>query len=120
KSRAACMSSVSCIMFFYRHASATDAYTLSLHDALPISSVQIAAELQKVGGGLSASLDPDRLLISGNGLITGLDRILEILAEALTDRKSTRLNSSHVKISYAVSCLKKKTRYELQCFARTA
>src|SRR5690606_23256829 len=49
-----------------------------------MTSVQIAAELQKVGGGLSASLDPDRLLISGNGLITGLDRILEILAEALT------------------------------------
>lgn len=49
-----------------------------------MTSVQIAAELQKVGGGLSASLDPDRLLISGNGLITGLDRILEILAEVLT------------------------------------
>ncbi|MFI7548246.1 M16 family metallopeptidase [Micromonospora sediminimaris] len=49
-----------------------------------MSSVQIAAELQKIGGGLSAGLDPDRLMISGTGLATGLDRMLEILAEVLT------------------------------------
>nr|WP_205807303.1 pitrilysin family protein [Micromonospora sp. HNM0581] len=49
-----------------------------------MSSVQIAAELQKVGGGLAAGLDPDRLMISGTGLATGLDRMLEILAEILT------------------------------------
>ena len=47
------------------------------------ANVDIAAELQKVGGGLSAGVDPDRLLISGNGLVSGLDRILEILAEVL-------------------------------------
>ncbi|MFR9776710.1 M16 family metallopeptidase [Micromonospora sp. MS34] len=45
---------------------------------------QIAAELQKVGGGLSAGVDPDRLMLSGAGLVTGLDRMLEILAEVLT------------------------------------
>lgn len=49
-----------------------------------MSTVDIAAGLQTVGGGLSAGLDPDRLLVSGNGLVTGLDRILEILAEVLT------------------------------------
>jgi zinc protease len=49
-----------------------------------MSSVQIAAELQKVGGGLSAGVDPDRLMLSGAGLVTGLDRMLEILAEVLT------------------------------------
>ncbi|MEV4757755.1 pitrilysin family protein [Micromonospora sp. NPDC049559] len=49
-----------------------------------MTSVQIAAELQKVGGGLAAGLDPDRLMISGNGLVTGLDRILELLAEVIT------------------------------------
>jgi predicted Zn-dependent peptidase len=43
------------------------------------STVDIAAELQKVGGALSAGLDPDRLLISGNALAPGLDRLLEIL-----------------------------------------
>ena len=48
------------------------------------SSVEIAAELQKVGGGLSAGLDPDRLMVAGNGLVTGLDRLLELLAEVLT------------------------------------
>jgi predicted Zn-dependent peptidase len=50
-----------------------------------MSSVQIAAELQTVGGGLSAGLDPDRLVISGNALAGGLDRTLEILAAVLTD-----------------------------------
>ncbi len=55
---------------------------LSGTDAM--SNVEIAAELQKVGGGLAAGIDPDRLIISGNGLVTGLERILEILAEVLT------------------------------------
>ncbi|MEU4529392.1 pitrilysin family protein [Micromonospora ureilytica] len=49
-----------------------------------MTSVQIAAELQKVGGGLSAGVDPDRLMLSGAGLVTGLDRMLELLAEVLT------------------------------------
>ncbi|WBB66569.1 pitrilysin family protein [Micromonospora sp. WMMD812] len=49
-----------------------------------MTSVQIAAELQKVGGGLSAGVDPDRLMLSGTSLVTGLDRMLEILAEVLT------------------------------------
>ncbi|PRY31559.1 M16 family metallopeptidase [Pseudosporangium ferrugineum] len=50
-----------------------------------MSSIDIAAELQAVGGGLSAGLDPDRLLITGNSLAAGLDRMLEILAGVLTD-----------------------------------
>ena len=50
-----------------------------------MSSIDIAAELQAVGGGLSAGLDPDRLLVSGNSLAGGLDRMLEILAGVLTD-----------------------------------
>ncbi len=50
-----------------------------------MSSIDIAAELQAVGGGLSAGLDPDRLLITGNALAGGLDRMLEILAAVLTD-----------------------------------
>ncbi|MCM0676929.1 insulinase family protein [Micromonospora phytophila] len=48
------------------------------------SATQVAAELQKVGGGLSAGVDPDRLMLSGAGLVTGLDRMLEILADVLT------------------------------------
>ncbi|MFG1775495.1 M16 family metallopeptidase [Micromonospora sp. NPDC049051] len=50
-----------------------------------MSGVRIAAELQRVGGGLSAGIDPDRLMLSGAALVTGLDRMLEILAEVLTD-----------------------------------
>ncbi|BCB79847.1 pitrilysin family protein [Phytohabitans flavus] len=49
-----------------------------------LSTVEIAAELQKVGGGLSAGVDPDRLMISGNGLVSGLERILELLGEVLS------------------------------------
>jgi len=50
-----------------------------------MSSIDIAAELQAVGGGLSAGLDPDRLLVSGTSLASGMDRMLEILAAVLTD-----------------------------------
>jgi zinc protease len=49
-----------------------------------MSTVDIAAALQTVGGGLSAGIDPDRLLVSGNGLVSGLDRILAILTDVLT------------------------------------
>ncbi|ASW56631.1 pitrilysin family protein [Plantactinospora sp. KBS50] len=48
-----------------------------------LSNVGIAAALQTVGGGLGAGVDPDRLMISGNGLVTGLDRILDLLASVL-------------------------------------
>jgi zinc protease len=48
-----------------------------------LSTVDIAAELQKVGGALGATVDPDRLLITGNALADGLPRLLEILAEVL-------------------------------------
>jgi predicted Zn-dependent peptidase len=48
-----------------------------------MSTVDIAAALQAVGGGLSAGVDPDRLLVSGNGLVDGLDTVLDILAPVL-------------------------------------
>jgi len=48
------------------------------------STVEIAAELQTVGGVLSATVDADRLLLSGNGLTNGLDRMLEIVSDVLT------------------------------------
>ncbi|MBG0561750.1 M16 family metallopeptidase [Actinoplanes aureus] len=50
-----------------------------------MSSIDLAAELQAVGGSLAAGLDPDRLLITGNALADGLDRTLELLAAVLTD-----------------------------------
>lgn len=48
-----------------------------------MSTVDIAAALQSVGGALSAGVDADRLLISGNGLASGLGRILSVLSEVL-------------------------------------
>lgn len=48
------------------------------------STVDIAVDLQEVGGGLSAGVDPDRLLVSGNALASGLPRLLEVLADVLT------------------------------------
>jgi predicted Zn-dependent peptidase len=51
------------------------------------STVEIAAELQTVGGALGAGVDPDRLLVSGNALTSGLDRLLELMAEVLHDAR---------------------------------
>src|SRR5690606_41508006 len=90
--------------------------TLSLHDALPIYHAAVSetiGALRRAGGGRASGLvnavlrraaEQDR-----DAWIAQLTQDLpvdEVLA--LTDRKSTRLNSSHVKISYAVFCLKKK------------
>src|SRR5438552_11029766 len=74
--------------FFFNHPPPPDIYTLSLHDALPISPVHRHAPAQCAAG--AACCD-------------GACRIK-------LDRKSTRLNSSHQIISYAVFCLKKKKK----------
>src|SRR5690349_23929641 len=74
------------LFFFFNDTATTEIYTLSLHDALPILVDVFGAE----AGGF------DGLLCSLHGEIA--------------DRKSTRLNSSHVEISYAVFCLKKKKK----------
>src|SRR3712207_6984096 len=62
--------------------------------------------LTRLGGGeLRANRPPGKLVLT-----RGLRRLLDLFAtEAILDRKSTRLNSSHANISYAVFCLKKKT-----------
>src|SRR5436309_8466780 len=77
------------IFFFFNDTATTEIYTLSLHDALPIFEAH--GEVARH----PAAHRPD----GGRG---GEQRLL--------DRKSTRLNSSHVKISYAVFCLKKKKK----------
>src|SRR5438874_6654320 len=79
--------------FFFNDAAPAEIYTLSLHDALPISR----------GSGSPVMA----VLLGAQHLVS--DR-LGIAERAARDRKSTRLNSSHVEISYAVFCLKKKTK----------
>src|SRR3712207_8106247 len=85
-------------LFFFNDTATTEIYTLSLHDALPISVHVGRAHRRggrRVGGPDRQGLRPDR-------------RPRRDLLQLLQDRKSTRLNSSHANISYAVFCLKKK------------
>src|SRR2546422_8866368 len=80
--------------FFFNDTATTEIYTLSLHDALPI--------LPRAEGEpeLHAAAEPDHRAGERDRRPAGV----------LQDRKSTRLNSSHGYISYAVFCLKKKKR----------
>src|SRR5437868_14428962 len=79
--------------FFFTDTATTEIYTLSLHDALPIS----------IAGRTPSRCRTQRPIRSRHRAGRGSDW-------ALGDRKSTRLNSSHVSISYAVFCLKKKKK----------
>src|SRR5207302_10922590 len=80
--------------FFFNATAPTEIYTLSLHDALPIS-----IDTSRLLGAVFST--PTWMGPSGSSKIPHRKK----------DRKSTRLNSSHVKISYAVFCLKKKTKH---------
>src|SRR6266571_2122587 len=73
-------------LFFFNDTATTEIYTLSLHDALPISTRR-------------------RLRAGGSRCLRSRS------SRPRRDRKSTRLNSSHMSISYAVFCLKKKTAF---------
>src|SRR5690606_41314569 len=73
-------------------------YTLSLHDALPISLVQVRVNDLY-----------NEAAASGSRFTFNNCHDVPLSYSALADRKSTRLHSSHVKISYAVFCLKKKS-----------
>src|SRR5439155_19891372 len=83
--------------YFFIEPTPTDLSTLSLHDALPICPAQRLALGKPVHPGLH------RQFLAGAHLVPG-----ERPRGTGEDRKSTRLNSSHVAISYAVFCLKKK------------
>src|SRR5256885_8838037 len=76
------------LFFFFNDTATTEIYTLSLHDALPISS-RPCSNARSLRSVRCASIAPRKCSDS-------------------EDRKSTRLNSSHLVISYAVFCLKKK------------
>src|SRR3712207_8581338 len=84
--------------FFFNDTATTEIYTLSLHDALPICAAR-------------AGVRPRDRLRPGVALPRALGRRAPLRGRAARsgrDRKSTRLNSSHANISYAVFCLKKK------------
>src|SRR2546426_11000026 len=79
--------------FFFNDTATTEIYTLSLHDALPISGGENREDVRVMQVGGDFDFLPEA---------RGADLVREL------DRKSTRLNSSHLVISYAVFCLKKK------------
>src|SRR5215203_7084393 len=76
--------------FFFNDTATTEIYTLSLHDALPIFEPE------------PGLWEPDVRVVGEDPQVAG--------QRQLQDRKSTRLNSSHANISYAVFCLKKKKK----------
>src|SRR5688572_32852251 len=82
--------------FFFNDTATTEIYTLSLHDALPICP----------GVGVAFGHGRGALAREEGGHALAVDAVFF----GQEDRKSTRLNSSHSQISYAVFCLKKKTQ----------
>src|SRR5437868_8935395 len=83
--------------FFFNVPATTEIYTLSLHDALPIlRELHVLRFIPLIGAGCSWHYH--KILPATSFPRSAWER----------DRKSTRLNSSHVSISYAVFCLKKK------------
>src|SRR5256885_14759323 len=83
--------------FFFNDTATTEIYTLSLHDALPILSLN------------HYNVQPVFDVFAG---VQGTD----LGSVSSRDRKSTRLNSSHLVISYAVFCLKKKKKEMTSCY----
>src|SRR5205807_5627048 len=81
-------------LFFFNYTATTEIYTLSLHDALPIWII-----------------DTPQLQVDADDAGVSLQEMHRIYAKK--DRKSTRLNSSHLVISYAVFCLKKKKTFKV-------
>src|SRR5258708_39569986 len=87
--------------FFFNDTATTEIYTLSLHDALPISVAD---------GPRLRSLRCTRLSLREGCRVVLLAECVALTIRSCLDRKSTRLNSSHQIISYAVFCLKKKKK----------
>src|SRR5438876_6537272 len=98
------------ISCFYNDAAPTEIYTLSLHDALPISGTYRIQVSVPPEGYYVQKLIAKEAKTSGREItITGGNDVDLTAGCFRLDRKSTRLNSSHPSISYAVFCLKKKT-----------
>src|SRR2546430_15320284 len=98
-----CCAAVRTVFFFFNDPATTEIYTLSLHDALPIlrrrdpRRAQARRVAPRDGGQRQQRSSPRRQRSAARDHLD-------------LDRKSTRLNSSHSQISYAVFCLKKKKK----------
>src|SRR3712207_7163260 len=105
--------------FFFNDTATTEIYTLSLHDALPICFQHRKGSPAVRGRGKHQDVRPREHGLQDNvprrfvqPLDSWVTKVLWHVRHA-RDRKSTRLNSSHANISYAVFCLKKK---QMACF----
>src|SRR5205814_3160042 len=104
--------------FFLTHTAPTDTYTLSLHDALPILDAHDAAHAGSHQQGWR-NCRPNHAACAVDGAVRRWRSTPRCCGAARPwisapgDRKSTRLNSSHLGISYAVFCLKKKKKIHL-------
>src|SRR5690349_23701339 len=104
-------------LFSFNDTSSTEIYTLSLHDALPIfrsyPKVALSQESTKQASGPPhRSSHPSSPPCYSTSTPSLPNRSHPVQRPNLVDRKSTRLNSSHVEISYAVFCLKKKKNHK--------
>src|SRR2546430_12354003 len=98
-------------IFFFNDTATTEIYTLSLHDALPISFTRWPITSGSTTSGCTRWATADRIgrcACPREGGGSWADRPYRRPCAPDPDRKSTRLNSSHSQISYAVFCLKKK------------
>src|SRR3712207_8431440 len=94
------------LLFFFNDTATTEIYTLSLHDALPIYPIRrIQNAEDQAEHGRREDPREDRAARAASRQCNGDEQAAE---SDHGDRKSTRLNSSHANISYAVFCLKKK------------
>src|SRR2546430_12916662 len=91
--------------FFFNDTATTEIYTLSLHDALPIFHVSDPVAVVRRYFSIALDVSGEHGAVHVGTCAAGDGRVC-FLEHA--DRKSTRLNSSHSQISYAVFCLKKK------------
>src|SRR3712207_8550117 len=97
------------VVFFFNDTATTEIYTLSLHDALPIYRRQAEVGEDLVADPVVAHVRREaELEVRLDGVEPVLLELVGLELVEQADRKSTRLNSSHANISYAVFCLKKK------------
>src|SRR3712207_7926505 len=110
----------SLLFFFFNDTATTEIYTLSLHDALPIylGLPRWSEDPTYIMGVLANYLRLDDPQAAPDVQFDRATREAEDMVAELTrraaDRKSTRLNSSHANISYAVFCLKKKKSHRIK------
>src|SRR3712207_8427742 len=98
------------MFFFFNDTATTEIYTLSLHDALPIcKALERSTRRHRVGFGRQMIFESAAARSSATTAMA-MSSCTTTARNPTIDRKSTRLNSSHANISYAVFCLKKKTQ----------